>query len=67
VISKAKEADILRLFHAEKWKVNTIATQLGVHHSTVQRVLAHAGFVQPFDWRGAASARYSLPSARWRT
>ena len=49
MISKDKEADILRLFHAEKWKVNTIATQLGVHHSTVQRVLAHAGIVQPFD------------------
>jgi transposase len=47
VISKEQEADILRLFHAEKWKVNTIATQLGVHHSTVQRVLAHAGVVQP--------------------
>jgi transposase len=47
VISKDKEADILRLFHAEKWKVNTIATQLGIHHSTVQRVLAHAGIVQP--------------------
>jgi hypothetical protein len=26
VISKEKEADILRLFHAEKWKVNTIAS-----------------------------------------
>lgn len=47
MISKEKEAEIIRLFHAEKWKVNTIATQLGVHHSTVQRVLAHAGVVQP--------------------
>lgn len=47
MISKEQEADILRLFHAEKWKVNTIAAQLGVHHSTVLRVLAHAGVVQP--------------------
>jgi transposase len=37
------EAEILRLFHAEKWRVGTIATQLGIHHSTVRRVLAHCG------------------------
>ena len=37
------EADILRLYHAEKWRVGTIAAQLGVHHSTVRRVLAQAG------------------------
>jgi len=37
------EAEILRLFHAEKWRVGTIATQLGIHHSTVRRVLAHSG------------------------
>jgi len=43
VIPKETEADILRLFHAEKWRVGTIAGQLGVHHTTVQRVLRHAG------------------------
>jgi transposase len=37
------EAQILRYFHAEKWKVDTIATQLRVHHSVVRRVLAQAG------------------------
>jgi transposase len=37
------EAEILRLFHAEKWRVGTIATQLGIHHSTVRRVLAQSG------------------------
>jgi len=37
------EADILRLYHAEKWRVGTIAAQLGVHHSTVRRVLVQAG------------------------
>ncbi|MBW2629572.1 MAG: IS21 family transposase [Deltaproteobacteria bacterium] len=37
------EADILRLYHAEEWRVGTIAAQLGVHHSTVRRVLAQAG------------------------
>jgi transposase len=61
VISKEKEADILRLFHAEKWKVNTIAAQLGVHHTTVQRVLAHAGVVQPFDRPRPSMADPYLP------
>ena len=43
MISKAVEAEILRLFHAEKWRVGTIATELHVHHTTVQRVLAQSG------------------------
>jgi len=37
------EAEILRLYHAEKWRVGTIARQLGIHHSSVERVLAQAG------------------------
>ena len=37
------EADILRYHHVEKWRVGTIARQLGVHHTTVTRVLLHAG------------------------
>ena len=37
------QAEILRLFHAEHWKVGTIATQLGLHHTTVRRVLTQAG------------------------
>ena len=37
------EAKILRYFHVEKWKVGTIAAQLGVHHGTVDRVLSQAG------------------------
>lgn len=43
MIDKATEAEILRLFHAEKWRIGTIAVQVGVHHTTVQRVLAQAG------------------------
>src|SRR5690606_39707368 len=43
MIGKEREADILRLFHAERWRVGTIARQLGVHHTTVQRVLAQTG------------------------
>jgi transposase len=42
-IAQELEAQILRYYHAEKWRVGTIATQLGVHRGTVQRVLAQAG------------------------
>jgi len=43
MIDKSLEADILRLHHAERWPIGTIATQLHVHHTTVQRVLGQAG------------------------
>jgi transposase len=33
------EAQILRYYHVEKWRVGTIARQLHVHHGTVKRVL----------------------------
>ena len=42
-ISQELEAKILRYFHVEKWLVGTIARQLDVHHSTVDRVLSQAG------------------------
>ena len=42
-IDKALEAKILRFHHVEGWGVHTIATQLGIHHSTVDRVLSQAG------------------------
>jgi len=35
----ATEAEIKRLFRAERWKVRTIATHLGVHHDAVRRVV----------------------------
>ena len=43
MIGDDRQAEILRLYHAEKWRVGTIATQLGMHHSTVERVLGQAG------------------------
>jgi len=55
MIPEELEARILRLYHAEKWRVGTIASQVGVHHSTVQRVLARAGLPD-----AAASPRRSL-------
>jgi transposase len=43
MITQETEAEIVRLYHAEKWPIGTIATQLAVHHTTVQRVLRHVG------------------------
>jgi transposase len=43
MISRAVEAEVLRLHHAERWPIGTIARQLLLHHSTVRRVLAQAG------------------------
>jgi transposase len=42
-ISEALKANILRYHHVEKWKVGTIARHLGVHHTTVKRVLSETG------------------------
>ena len=42
-ISHELKANILRYHHVEKWRVGTIASQLGVHHSTVKRVLSETG------------------------
>jgi len=55
VITPEREAEILRLHHAEKWPVGTIANQLGLHHSTVRRVLSQAGIVA-----GRSMARPSI-------
>ena len=43
MMSKETEAEVLRLFHAEGWRRNTIARQLGLHHSAVERALARNG------------------------
>jgi transposase len=53
-ISAELEAKILRYYHVEKWRVGTIARQLGVHHGTVQRVLRRAG-VPPAQSNARAS------------
>jgi len=53
-ISKELEAQILRYHFVEHWGVNTIAAQLGVHHSSVDRVLSQAGL--PKAERGARPA-----------
>jgi len=42
-INKDIEAKILRYHFVEHWRVGTIAAQLGIHHSVVDRVLSQAG------------------------
>lgn len=38
-VSKECESEILRLVQAEKWPEGTVASELGVHHDVVTRVL----------------------------
>ena len=52
-ISTEIEAMVARYYHVEKWRVGTIAKQLGIHHSTVKRVLSQLG---------VAKAKLSRPS-----
>ncbi len=59
MISAARTAEILRLYHAEKWPIGTIARQLGVHHGVVRRVLAHAGADAPRAPRPSIADPYS--------
>ncbi len=40
------EQKILRLHFVEKWLVGTIATEVGVHHTTVKRVLGDHGIAK---------------------
>lgn len=46
MMRKETEAEILRLFHAEGWRRATIARQLGLHHSAVERALMRNGIVE---------------------
>ena len=42
-IDEQCKAQILRFHFVEHWRVGTIARQLGIHHSSVERVLREAG------------------------
>lgn len=44
-ISAELEAQITRYYYVEKWRVGTITRHLGVHHTTVKRVLSQKGVV----------------------
>ncbi len=40
MIDAELRAEIRRLFHAEHWRIGTIARQLGLHRDTVRRPCA---------------------------
>ena len=42
-IDDEPSAQILRYHFVEHWRVGTIASQIGVHHSTVERGVGEAG------------------------
>ena len=44
-VTPEMEAEIIRLFHAEGWRRGTIARQMGLHHSTVERILVKSGMM----------------------
>ena len=58
------EAQILRFYHAERWRVGTIATQLGLHPDTIARVLAQAGLPSIGPVRRASAIDPYLPFIR---
>ena len=58
MITPEREAQILRYYQVDKWLPNTNAVQLGVHHTTVQRVLAQAGLPRPAVARHSATDPY---------
>ena len=60
-IDKGLEAKILRYHFVERWGPHTIAAQLGIHHSTVDRVLSQAGMPKAERARGASIIDPYLP------
>lgn len=61
MISKDLEAKILRYHFVEHWGPNTIAAQLGIHHSSVDRVLSQAGLPKAERAPGASMIDPYLP------
>src|SRR6202795_4712404 len=55
------EAQILRYYHVEKWRIGTIARQLHVHHGTVMRVLPPAGLPRTAPLARRSQIEPSLP------
>lgn len=51
MIPSTIEAEIIRLYHAEHWKVGTISRQLGLHHGTIERILYQEGLIRPSSKR----------------
>jgi transposase len=57
-ISGELEAEILRLYHAEGWRIGTLCRQLRIHRETVRRVLGKAGVAPPLQTRASMIEPY---------
>jgi transposase len=64
ILTPEIEAQILRYYHAERWRVGTIATQLQLHRDTVARVLSQAGLPLIGPVRRASAIDRYLPFIR---
>lgn len=64
VLTPEIEAQILRYYHAERWRIGTIATQLQLHRDTVARVLSQAGLALMGPVRRASAVDPYLPFIR---
>jgi hypothetical protein len=53
-----RQAEVMRLFHAERWQIGTIAAQLGLHHSAVRRGLQRNGVRLPRPRQPTKMAAY---------
>jgi hypothetical protein len=67
-ISREVEAEIARLFHAEHWKVGTIAAQLGVHTAAalVRAAAEGAWPTVPLIWSTGSCPTYLSGSTSFR-
>ena len=52
MISRHLEAEILRLYHAEGWRIGTLCRQLKLHRDTVRRVPGAGRHRTAAHWHG---------------
>ena len=57
-ITPEQEAQVLRYYHVEKWRIGTIARQLYIHHYSVERVLRQEGLPRIGKTRHSIIAPY---------
>lgn len=60
-ISEQQRTDILHYHFVDHWRVGTIATQLGIHYSSVERTISQAGMPK---FERARSHSISIPFCR---
>ena len=63
-IYKETRTEILRLYHAEKWRIGMIARHFSVHYTTVDRVLTDDGVPLQYRRRRRSKLDPFLPFIR---